>query len=161
MLFFKNYFYFCWTSVVAHMVKNVPVMQETHVWSLGWQYPLEDNCCVGFCLTTSWISHNSVCVCVCVCVMNQNYVCIPSILSPHPIPPLQVITECQAGLPVLYISFPEAICFTHSSIYIRQYYFLNLSHVLCPQVHFLCLCFCSFPADGFISTIFLDSIYML
>ena len=28
-------------SLVAQMVKNLPVMQETQVWSLGWEDPLE------------------------------------------------------------------------------------------------------------------------
>ena len=27
--------------MVAHMVKNPPAMQDTQVWSLGWEYPLE------------------------------------------------------------------------------------------------------------------------
>ena len=26
---------------MAQMVKNLPAMQETWVWSLGWGYPLE------------------------------------------------------------------------------------------------------------------------
>ena len=30
-----------WASLVAQMVKNLPVMQETWVWSLGWEDPLE------------------------------------------------------------------------------------------------------------------------
>ena len=30
-----------WTSLVAQLVKNPPVMQETLVWSLGWEDPLE------------------------------------------------------------------------------------------------------------------------
>ena len=29
-------------SLVAQMVKNLPVMQETLVWSLGWEDPLEE-----------------------------------------------------------------------------------------------------------------------
>ena len=37
---------------------------------------------------------------------------------PHPlIPPLQVITEHRAELPVLYSSFPLAIYVTHGSVY--------------------------------------------
>jgi len=31
-----------WASLVAHMVKNLPVMQETWVQSLGWENPLEE-----------------------------------------------------------------------------------------------------------------------
>ena len=31
-----------WTSQVAQLVKNPPAMQETWVWSLGWEDPLEE-----------------------------------------------------------------------------------------------------------------------
>ena len=30
-----------WASLVAQMVKNLPAMQDTHVWSLGGEDPLE------------------------------------------------------------------------------------------------------------------------
>ena len=30
-----------WASRVAQMVKNLPAMQETLVWFLGWEVPLE------------------------------------------------------------------------------------------------------------------------
>ena len=44
---------------------------------------------------------------------------ISSLLSlpPTPHPALLVITECQAGLLVLYSSFPPVLCFTHGSVY--------------------------------------------
>ena len=32
----------CWASLLAQMVKNLPAMQETWVWSLGWEDPLEE-----------------------------------------------------------------------------------------------------------------------
>ena len=32
---------YSWTSLVAQMVKNLRVMQQTWVWSLGWKDPLE------------------------------------------------------------------------------------------------------------------------
>ena len=32
---------YSWTSLVAHMVKNLPEMWEMWVWSLGWEDPLE------------------------------------------------------------------------------------------------------------------------
>ena len=32
---------FKWTSLLAQMIKNLPVMQETHIRSLGWKEPLE------------------------------------------------------------------------------------------------------------------------
>ena len=31
----------CWASLVAQLVKNLPVVQETRVRSLGWEDPLE------------------------------------------------------------------------------------------------------------------------
>ena len=31
-----------WASLIAQMVKNPPVMQETLVQSLGWEDPLEE-----------------------------------------------------------------------------------------------------------------------
>ena len=33
---------YSWVSLVAQMVKNPPAMQETWVWSLGWEDPLEE-----------------------------------------------------------------------------------------------------------------------
>ena len=33
---------YSWTSLVAETVKNSPAMQETQVWSLGWEDPLEE-----------------------------------------------------------------------------------------------------------------------
>ena len=30
-----------WASLVAQTVKNLPAMQETQVWPLGWEDPLE------------------------------------------------------------------------------------------------------------------------
>jgi len=31
-----------WTSLVAQMIKNPPTTQETWVWSLDWEDPLEE-----------------------------------------------------------------------------------------------------------------------
>ena len=30
-----------WASLIAQLVKNTPAMQETPVWFLGWEDPLE------------------------------------------------------------------------------------------------------------------------
>ena len=53
----------------------------------------------------------------------------------------------------------------HMIMYKFQCYFLNLSHALlpplCPQICSLYLHLYSCPANRFISTIFLDSMYML
>ena len=32
---------FVWASLVAQMVKNLTIMQETWIQSLGWEYPLQ------------------------------------------------------------------------------------------------------------------------
>ena len=40
-IFFFNYFFEVWVSLVAQIVKNLPAMQETQVQSLGWEDPLE------------------------------------------------------------------------------------------------------------------------
>ena len=33
---------YSWASLVAQLVKNLPAMRETWVWSLGWEDPLEE-----------------------------------------------------------------------------------------------------------------------
>ena len=37
------FIYFHWASLVAQLVKNLPAMWETWVWSLGWEDPLENS----------------------------------------------------------------------------------------------------------------------
>ena len=107
--------------------------------------------CVGFCHTTiqsAIIIHTSL--------PSQ-----ASLLSPNP--PLQVITEHQAGLLVLYSNFSPAIYFTHDSVYmlmlLSPFVPLSLSPTVSTRL-FLHLHLHSFPVNRFISTIFLDSIYM-
>ena len=39
---------YSWTSLVAQMIKNLPVMQETWVRSLGWEDPLEKGKAIHF-----------------------------------------------------------------------------------------------------------------
>ena len=34
-------FQYTWASLVAQLVKNLPAMRETWVWSMGWEVPLE------------------------------------------------------------------------------------------------------------------------
>ena len=34
---------YSWAFLVAQVVKNVPAMQETWVWSLGWEDPPEES----------------------------------------------------------------------------------------------------------------------
>ena len=119
---------------------------------------LEYNC---FTMLCQFLLYNKV---------NQLYVYIyphiPSLLSllaTLPIPPLQVFTNHGAELPVLCNSFPLAIYFTFSSVYMSMplSHFVPASHSPpCPQVCSLRLHLYSCPATRFISTVFLDSIYI-
>ena len=78
-----------------------------------------------------------------------------------PISPLQVVTEHPAELPGSDGNFPLAGGCTHT----MSMHLLTSSHPLLPtlgpQVHSLHLRLHSFPANRFISTIALDSIYAL
>ena len=85
----------------------------------------------------------------------------PSLL---PILALQVIRECKIGLPALHSTFSPALHLTPESGHVP----MQLSPFaapspapLCPQGHSPHLCLHSFPADRFISTSFLDSIYSI
>ena len=61
--------------------------------------------------------------------------------------PVQVITA-RSWAPWIESMFWLAICFTHSNAYMPTILSQTSSPLLCPlgpQVHFLCLCFYSFP----------------
>ena len=102
--------------------------------------------------------------------VNQLYVYIYPHIPPFlslpptlPIPPLQVVTEHRADLPVLCNSFPQAVHCIFGSVCMS----ILLSHfvpaspsALCPQAHSLRLCLYSCPATRFISTVCIDSIYV-
>ena len=63
--------------------------------------------CVSFCHTSTRISHR--------------YTHISSFLNsppPHPIPPLQGVTEHWVELPLTHSKFPLAISFTHGDVYV-------------------------------------------
>ena len=55
-------------------------------------------------------------------------------LSPSPIPPIQVITASQAGLPVLLSSSSLAMRFTHDTVYRLK--LLSLVILLSPSLPF-------------------------
>ena len=65
--------------------------------------------------------------------VNQLHVCtcLLPLEPPSHLPPLQVITEHRAELPVLYCRFPLAIYFTQSSVYI--YMSARLSQFIPPS----------------------------
>ena len=73
-------------------------------------------CCVSFCCTATWTSHNHTHTHTHSLSLSLNSP--PS--HPHPTQPLSVTAEHQAGLPVLYGSFPLVICFTHGSVYMSM-----------------------------------------
>ena len=78
-------------------------------------------CCVGFCWTVKWISCKDTHL-------------LPLDHPSRPLPPLQVITEHQAELHVLYGSFPLAVCFTQGAGYRCQWSCFSTSHFLLPPV---------------------------
>ena len=82
-------------------------------------------CCVGFCRTSTQISHM--------------YTHVPFLLklppTSHNIPSLQAVTEHQAGLPARYSNFPPAAYFTHGNVYIPRL----LSEFVPPSSSPLCL----------------------
>ena len=147
---------------MAQLVKNPPAMWETWVRSLGWEdSPGEGNWrlialqyCIDFCHTLTWISHG--------------YTYVPSLLTlpptSHPVPPLCVITEPQIWAPCVTQQTPTGylfdiwwcICFS-AALPVCPI----LSSIHCVQICSLCLHFHCWPAYGFISTIFLDSIYIV
>ena len=43
---------YSWASMVAQMVKNLPAIQETWLWSLGWEDPLEEEMITHFSILT-------------------------------------------------------------------------------------------------------------
>ena len=108
-------------------------------------------CCIGFCWTTTCIRHKDTSP--------------PSLLSlpPTPHPTHQVITEHWAERPVLYNFFPLASYFTHDGVYtstlLPQFIPPTPSPVLSTSPS-LCLRLDSCPANTFVSTTFLDPIYV-
>ena len=134
-----------WLSTFAHthlFINNLKIIFLIFNWRI-----IALQCCVGFCHTI---------------FSRHKYTYIPSLLSllfPCPIPALHIITEQE--LPLLYSNFLLAIYFTYSNVYISIS--LNFSYPLLPHCAHVCslyLCLYSCPTNRFISTTFLDSIYM-
>ena len=70
-----GYIRFCWTlwgnntpaavmvaSLVAQLVKNLPAVQETWAWSLGWQDPLEEGKGKSYSLQYSGLENSMDCI---------------------------------------------------------------------------------------------------
>ena len=93
-------------------------------------------CCVSFCYTT-WMSYMYT-------YIPPSWASLPPPPSP---PPLKVITEHQAELPVLFSSFPPAICFTHTDVFMSLLFSQSILHFFlhCVRVSFNYSCV-SIPA---------------
>ena len=89
----------------------------------------------------------------------QVYICPLPLEPPSHLPPLKVVTEHWAELPVSQGKFPLAIYFTYGKMYTFPHSFLSSTHPLfsplCPQVCTLGLRLHCCPENRFISTIFL------
>ena len=114
--------------------------------------------CADFCHTSTWISHR--------CTFVPSLLNLPPIS--HAIPPLWVVTETWVELPVLY-SKKKKMFLLYSKLLLAIYYIygnvcfhatfsvhltLSFSHSAHMSVLFIC------PTNTFISTIFLDSMYV-
>ena len=108
-------------------------------------------CCVGFYHTTPWVSHK--------------YTNILSLLSLPPTPqPHYTPLGCHRAprwLPVPTSKFPLAICFTYDNIYVSVLF----SQFVPPSspavsISLFSMYLYSYSTNRFISTIYLDSIYM-
>ena len=47
---------YSWASLMAHLVKNLPAMWETWVWTLGWEDPLEKEMPTHSSILAWWIA---------------------------------------------------------------------------------------------------------
>ena len=91
---------------------------------------------------------------------------LPLARPSHTAPPHPCRSSRSAGLNPCAVQQPPTSCLVYTwwCLSIRQRYSLSSPHPLlplpCPQVHSLHLCLYSCPENRFISTVFLDSIYM-
>ena len=107
--------------------------------------------CVGFYHMSMWISHR--------CPLPPKPPCHP---PPHPTP--LGYHRAQSLSSLHHAANFHWLFILHMVMYMFPCYSLNSSNPLfplvCPQVCYLCLCLHCCPANRFITTIFLDSIYM-
>ena len=117
---------------------------------------LEDNCFTTLCCFFLYNNMNQL-----KCTYIPFLLSLPVTLW---IPPLCVITDNRAEFPVPYSGFPLAIYFIHGSIYmlmlISQFFPPFPSPTVFTSLFFMFVSPCSCPVNRFLSTIFLDSIYM-
>ena len=98
--------------------------------------------------------------------INCKYTCIPSFLNLLPIPPPSHPSRSSQSTRLSFLCYTATshyLCVLHMVMYIFQSTLSihpPLSFPTVSTVHSLCLCLYSFPANRFIGTIFLDSMYM-
>ena len=106
--------------------------------------------CVGFFHIITWIS--------------RKYIRVLSLWTTpcSPLPPFQTVTGCCVQLSVWYSTLPLAPYFAYGTVCFQATLSVHLtfSFPAVSKVYSLCLCPYSCPANRFISTIFLDSMYM-
>ena len=116
---------------------------------------------LNFFLIGVWLLYNVVLVsAIQQCEAAKSIHRSPPRTPPHP---SSLSQSTSLRLSVSSSKLPLAISFTYCSIYVSvllPQFIPPSSYRLCSQVCSLCLCLYSCPADRFISTIFLDSIYV-
>ena len=86
-------------------------------------------CCVGFCHTTTQSIHMYTSI----YTISIHTFLLPKPPSPPCISLLQVITECQIGLPALHRNFSTAIHLIRDSVYMLMFLSLSLSLSFFPH----------------------------
>ena len=113
---------------------------------------MEDNGFTLLCWFLLCINVNQPWMYICLLLLEPPILCRPSRLSEH-----------WVELPESHSKFPLAICFTYNKVHISMLLSQYVPPSLSPTVSTVCsLCLHLYwcPTNGFISTIFLDSMYL-
>ena len=109
-------------------------------------------------------THTHIYVYMYMCIYIYIYSLIFEPACPLPFHPSRSLQDARLGsLCYTTASHYLSVLFTHVRVYMSMllsHFVLPSPSPLCPHVHSLCLCCHFFPANRFISTIFLDSIYI-
>ena len=136
-----------------------------HTMATPFFFELEENCFTMLCWFLPYSNTNQSRLYI---YMHSYEVCVyiyPFPLEPpSPVPPPRSSQSLKLSSLCDTAASHQAFCFTHGSVCVCQCSSLSSSHplfpLLCPQVRSPCLHLHSFPANRFLSTIFLDSICM-
>ena len=126
-------------------------------------------CSLCYIAASHWLSTLHMLVSVPFSSVAQSYLTLQPHEVQHARPPCPSPTPraCSNSCPSSRGCHPtilSSVHLIHVLVYICQSYFLNLTYplfpLLCLQIHSLHLLLHSFPANRFVSTIFLDAIYV-